>query len=179
MKLVTSNPNKLREFRQMGLDLDIQPGMDLREVQGNINEVILHKAKDAGAGLVVEDTVLLVSGQEVVDIRWRIQEFADQEGMEATWVVSLGYNDGHTVRVYRGNIYGTLVSRIPREGSFGFNPYFIPVGSELTLDQLDVLGRKNEFSARSLAARDLLMDRHILRVQLDDIPVWTGEYQNS
>lgn len=179
MRLVTSNPNKLREFKELGLDLDIAPGIDLKEVQGNINEVILHKAKDAGPGLVVEDTVLLVNGEEVVDIRWRVQEMAQQEGAEAAWVVSLGHNDGEFIRVYRGTIRGTLVNRVPREGSFGFNPYFIPQGSELTLDELDVLGRKKHFSARAAAATDLMVNHHILKVALSDLPQWTGDYQNS
>jgi inosine/xanthosine triphosphate pyrophosphatase family protein len=179
MKLVTSNPNKLREFRELGLDLDIAPGLDLREVQGTIDEVIIHKAKEAGAGLVVEDTVLMVNGEEIVDIRWRIREFAQQEGTQAQWVVSLGYNDGETIRVYRGVIHGHLVNRVPREGSFGFNPYFIPQSSQLTLDELDVLGRKRDYSARSIAATELMAGRPVIQVALADVTEWTGPYQNS
>lgn len=178
MKLVTSNPNKLAEFKGFGLDLEAFDGADLREVQGTIDEVILHKAKDAGAGLVVEDTILEINGEEVVDIRWRIAQLSDKVGTPANWIVSLGYNTGTHIRVYRGVIPGILISGVASVNSFGFDPFFVPAGQDRTLEVLAQLGLKGNYSARKRAVEAMLTDKPVLVMALSDIADWGGAYQH-
>lgn len=178
MKLVTSNPNKLAEFAGFGLNIQAHSGLDLREVQGSIDEVILHKAKDAGSGLVVEDTILEIDGEEVVDIRWRISQLSDHVGTPANWIVSLGHNTGTHIRVYRGVIPGILISNVASVNSFGFDPFFVPTGQDRTLEVLASMGLKDAHSARKRAVEALIADKPILVVALSDIAVWTGAYQH-
>jgi hypothetical protein len=48
MKLVTSNENKLKEFKRFGLiNLEIEKGVDLKEVNAIDTTVVLYKAVDA------------------------------------------------------------------------------------------------------------------------------------
>lgn len=70
MLLVSSNPTKLDEYARLGLDLQLQLGEDLPEVHGTAEEVALHKAKMAGCGCVVEDTIVVVDNTPWVDIKW-------------------------------------------------------------------------------------------------------------
>lgn len=176
MILVTSNEDKLREFRTMGLAIGIERGIDLREVAGTMDEVILYKALDAGAGRVVEDTVLQVDGEEIVDIRWKIGQLSSRGSAPAAWTVSLGHNDGTCIRVYRGVTQGTIrADEAPPDGAFGFDPYFVPDGTFCSLHELGE--RKRDFSARLAAIRCLRADRPILVREISHIPPWNGTYQ--
>jgi len=182
MKIVTSNTNKLREFQRFGLNYEMAPGLDLLEVKGTMDEVIVYKALDAGAGLIVEDTILEIDGQEVVDIRWKIDELKtlnQPEGIPARWIVSLGYNDGDTIQVYRGIVEGFLINpvEIP-EDAFGFDPYFVPAGQQFTLAELELEGSKDDYSARKLAVVNMINQNATLEVPVIDLKPWTGDYQH-
>ena len=61
LKIVTSNPKKLKEYNDFGLDITAEVGKDLPEVDGSIDDVIIYKSLDAGINKIVEDTVLWVS----------------------------------------------------------------------------------------------------------------------
>ncbi len=93
MFLVSSNPRKLKELARYGLELELRSGADLPEVDGTPLEVAIHKAKLAGPGAVVEDTVVIVAGQPWVDIRWNTQALQEHEGAPVTWQVTLAHND--------------------------------------------------------------------------------------
>lgn len=173
--IVTSNPKKLKEYNDFGLDVKAKQGKDLPEVDSDIDDVIVYKSLDAGVGTIVEDTVLVVDGVEVVDIRWRIKEM--NENAPATWIVSLGVNDGQKIKVYRGFINGMLVKKDDITG-FGFDEYFVPFGTDLTLGELDRLGKKPEYSARKLAVENLLEDNLCFDADIDKIDTWKGDYQH-
>lgn len=180
-KLVTSNEKKLREYQQFGLNLQIEKGRDLPEIQSEDPVlVVLHKAKDAGPMHVVEDTSLDVEGFNVgVNVRWLMSEIPKLSGKRATWTVLLGKNDGTSVHVYSGTITGNLVAN--EQGGFGFDPYFVPDGSTITLSELEARGGKDDFrfSARKKAAHNLLEDRAIFRQALEDVGEWSGPYQSG
>jgi inosine/xanthosine triphosphate pyrophosphatase family protein len=187
MYLVSSNDKKLAEFRRLGLDIQIKKGLDLKEVQGTPDQVILYKALDAGKDMVVEDTILVIDGEEVVDIRWKLDQI--KTAKDAQWVVSLGYNDGEYIHVYRGVIEGRLLSRrmvgilrflriLPNGDNFGFDPFFVPDGTFRTLDSLNKIGMKDQYSARRLAVCSLLDSHPIFSQKIIDIPDWTGKYQH-
>lgn len=182
MFLVSSNAKKLAEIKRYGLNLELRPGLDLPEIEGTPDEVITHKAIAAGVGAVVEDTILTIQGVPVIDIRWRLEELSDLTGVPAQWIVSLGHNDGESVHLYRGTVDGLLACpnalRV-REGSFGFDPYFIPEGQTQSLDDFEVMGQKDRFSARRLAVDQLLNHMPVASFSLRDIPAWTGAYQGA
>jgi len=174
----SSSKDKVREYKTLlGKNITIiDDGKDLPEVNGTMDEVIVHKSIDAGKGMLVEDTILIIDGIEVVTIRWN-QEDKMKNAKTAQWVVSLAYNDGEKIFVYRGIINGTIVS--PVGTGFGFDPYFLPENSELTLAQLDQRGKKEAYSARKLAVIKLQDKKPVIVSAIADIPTWIGDYQKD
>ena len=180
-RLVSSNANKLAEYRALGLPLELAPGVDLPEVDGSPEQVVLHKSKAAGPGTVIEDTVLWIGGAPVVDVRWRLEELAALEGARVTFVVNLALNDGAHVMVWSGRVDGHLRSpeSMPAD-AFGFDPFLIPDGAGgLSLHDLVLCGRKELFSARARAAYALLHEDAELMTALADIVEWTGGWQGN
>jgi inosine/xanthosine triphosphate pyrophosphatase family protein len=178
-RLITSNPNKIAEFKAMlGDKLIIVQGADLKEVKGTMDEVIIHKAIDAGRGFIVEDTILEVDGQEIVDIKYHIENFKEKS-VDAKWIVSLGYNNGKEVFIYRGFTDGKIVpiKNLPSD-SFGFDSYFVPRNSSLSLYELAKFGIKDDYSARKKALENFVSKKTEKRVKISEIQTWTKEYQS-
>jgi inosine/xanthosine triphosphate pyrophosphatase family protein len=172
--LLSSNQNKIAEFKRFGLGINIKTGKDLAEIQGTDLEVILHKSKDSGDFTIVEDTSLDIQNFDIgVNVRWLQNNLDKTIGNNAFWKVLLGANDGKQISVYQGMVQGKIVS--PKGEGFGFDSYFQPLGSKLTLAELEEIGKKDLFSARKKAVENLLADRSI---GVYDIPnTWTGDYQ--
>lgn len=178
-KLVSSNQDKLREYKRFGLNIQIEPGKDLKEVQGSDLEVIIHKAKDAGPQHIVEDTSLNISGAEVgVNIRWLMGNLQQLVDRKAEWVVMIGVNTGQDIEIYKGVVDGIIVNPDSYKG-FGFDPFFLPNGSKLTLSELDEIGGKDNFSARKDAVKHMLTNQTFHRVKLETVGKWDGEYQHD
>ena len=178
--LVSSNKNKIEEFKKHVPELIIKSGLDRKEVFGTMNEVIIHKSKDSGEGYLVEDTILLINGEEVVDIKWKIEEL--KEGDKASWIVSLGYNSGNYIYIVRGIIEGYITLKKEIKNGFGFDPYFIPINckEKLSLMELDQKGMKDKYSARKIALENFKkMKFDINPIKVSSIPNWTGKYQND
>lgn len=177
-KLVTSNTFKLNEYQRFGLELGIEKGKDLKEVDADEQTVILYKSLEAGAGHIVEDTSLMIEGADVgVNVRWLLDTISDHHGKKAVWNVWLGKNDGKYITLYKKSLHGIIVDAIAEPDAFGFDPYFQPEGSEHTLYQLEKQGNKDLFSPRKWAAESLLRDEYIIKKRISDIPEWTGSYQ--
>lgn len=184
--LVSSNQNKLKEFARFGLDMEMEAGRDLPEVQSDPLNVVIYKALAAGQDRVVEDTCLIVNGQAVVDIRWKLEELralsADQRPV-IEWVTLLGHNTGKEVKVYRGSVMCELSGRDTSEqlpsDVFGFDADIRPVGEQLSFYQLEKQGQKDLYSARKMAALAMLDGKSISVMKVDDIQPWIGEYQGD
>jgi XTP/dITP diphosphohydrolase len=71
------------------------------------------------------------------------------------------------VLCHSGRLDGTITERPVGSGGFGYDPVFIPAGSELTLAQLDP-SEKNKISHRSRALESLAADVQKVRVWLDN-----------
>lgn len=178
MIILTSNPEKIKEIKSIDPMLHIEAGPDLKEVQADKDTVIIHKALDAGIGFAVEDTILEIDGEEVVDIRFKMDFL--KEGMKAKWVVSFGYNNGTSIRVYRGEVDGIItIPEIFPEDAFAFDPYFIPNETNKTLYELLQEGKKHEYSPRAIAVKKLVEDDILFEKDISEITLWEGDYQND
>lgn len=178
LSLVSSNARKLEEYVRYGVpNLKVSTGIDLREVDGTPEEVILHKAIAAGDNKIVEDSILVVEGTAFVDARWRIGSVAEWFGKSAVWVVNLGVNANGRIVVFSGEIEGVFG---PAKGKgWDYDPFF-KVGEErLSLAELELLGRKDEFSARRRAVEKLLAGDAAFDVHIDNVPAWVGGYQHG
>jgi len=174
MILYSSNDFKIQEFKRiLGNAIEIKKGKDLEEVNGTALEVIKYKALEYGNGSIVEDSILLVNGKEVVDIKFNENSLID--GANATWLVSLGYNLNGEIFVYQGVIHGTI-KQTNKEG-YSFAPYFYPNGTELSLEELENKGMKENFSARKIALMNLKENNYLFRLKKKEIVEWEGEYQ--
>jgi inosine/xanthosine triphosphate pyrophosphatase family protein len=175
--LVTSNRNKLAEYRAFGLpDLTLAEGLDLPEVDGSPDDVILYKALAAGEGMIVEDTVLYIDGSPVVDIRWQLDSLVAVVGKTARWDVRLGILHEGVVQVFVASVDGKIVK--PRGEGFGFDPFFEVSTTQMTLAELAAAGCKADHSARKFAVDNLLMDAPVIRLKQSDIPEWSGGFQH-
>lgn len=180
MKLVSSNKFKLKEFKRFGLDIDIQEGLDLKEVLGTSKEVVIYKAIEAGENLLVEDTILEVDGVEIVDIRKKINQISQFKGKEAIWRVSLACLVNGEVLYSTASVKGEIKEpQTDPEKAFGFDPYFYPKHDmNLSLHSLELSGLKDSFSARKMAIGNFLNQKeNFEKISINSIPKWTGEYQ--
>jgi inosine/xanthosine triphosphate pyrophosphatase family protein len=184
LKLVSSNEDKLREFRSFGLTgLSIEKGLDLREVDAEPVAVALYKALEAGEGHIVEDTSLAVLNARVgALIRFQIQNLSKYVGRQAVFEVFLAVNQDGQIKIYSGVQSGMIVPPNPATSTeedlvFGFDNMFMPNDANKTLHLLAKEGRKSEFSARRMAVDALLRDEPIVTLAISDIKPWEGDYQ--
>jgi inosine/xanthosine triphosphate pyrophosphatase family protein len=187
IKLTTSNVKKIEEFKRFGLSFDIAEGLDLKEVDSSIDDVILYKAIDAGDNLLVEDTVLVVNGEEVVDIRWKIDELKTQDNPDIKWITSLAIKDNGFIYIYRGEIKCALVNNasdvVVPEDAFGFDPYLRPILNNVVVDktfyELNKEGLKDNYSPRKMAVNQLNNGLFLAKIKSDSVQKWTGNYQHD
>lgn len=180
LKLVTSNLNKLKEFQRMSTtEFSIEKGLDLREVDADERTVAIYKAIEAGDGTVVEDTVLIVEGVPVVDIRYRLAMLNDLEDIvPAIWRTTLAVNQHGKVTIYEGQVVGELVPGAVPEDAFGFDANFVPAGLKQSLYDLEKAGEKDLFSARFLALKKIELGEPAFEIEIDKVKPWTGAYQS-
>lgn len=175
-KLNTSNQGKLKEFREIfknyGAKLSATT-IDLKEVDADDVTVVIHKASQLDEHVIVDDTSLNVEGADLgVNIKWLIQHLDELVGKKACWSVLLAYREGDQVFIYQGEVLGTIVK--PRGASgFGFDPYFQPDGSKLTLAEY----KPSNLNARALAV-DALMNDLTFTIE-PVIKEWKGPWQKQ
>lgn len=154
LKLNTSNRSKLGEFQRLfqlhGVKLEASE-IELKEIDADPLNVIVHKASQLDQ-VLVEDTSLDVEGAKVgVHVKWLIDSLDQYLGQNAVWTVYLAWRINEEVFVYEGQVIGIIVS--PRGNSgFGFDPYFLPVGSKKTLSE----EKPDKLNARSLAVNQFV-----------------------
>jgi non-canonical purine NTP pyrophosphatase (RdgB/HAM1 family) len=171
--LVTGNPGKVAEARRLaGPGLDAVE-LDLPEIQSlDLLEVLRHKGEEAwrrlGRPLVVEEAGLdlpALGGFPGPLVKWML-EAAGAEGLARTALAlgdpralaraALYYRDSGRTLIAEGTAAGTLV--LPARGGhgFGWDPVFVPEGSDRTFGELsdaekDLLGHRGRAWRRLLA----------------------------
>lgn len=178
--LLTSNEDKLREFQaHLGDTLKMSKGKDIKEIDAESELVALYKSLEAGANTIVEDTVLIINGKEVVDIRYKLDSLQEIQSIPSTlWQVMLAFNDGEHIHLFRGVTVGILkaVESVP-DDAFGFDANFFPVGAEKSLYELDKADLKKNFSARNKALDNMANWVCYQSIKINEIAPWQGDYQ--
>lgn len=181
MLIVTGNKDKQREIREiLGGRIEFSfADIDLEEIQGTPEEIVVHKAREAckktGRPVLVEDFSLEIDalggfpGPYIKSVLLRnslpkIIESLRHLPRAPTATVSCvyGYYEGDTSNregslelksgplLFHGVARGVLVpSRADQSGGFGVDPYFIQEGCAVATSELGAM--KNEISARSIA----------------------------
>lgn len=174
LMLNTSNPGKFEEFKRLFAKHDrtlTATHEDLPEIDADPVTVVAHKASSVPENVIVEDTSLDVEGAEVgINIRWLLDHLQEYAGKKATWTVLLAMHRGDMVVVYKGEVHGTIVQS-KGKGGFGFDPYFLPDGSDQTLAQF----KPDSVNARAKAVEALVENR--IYKQVPAIKEWHGKWQ--
>lgn len=180
-KLVTSNENKLNEFKRFGLkNLQIEKGIDLREIDASPKLVAIYKAKDAGKGKIIEDTSLFVDEENIgTNVRWLMENLGSSIGKRATWQVILGINDGDTISIFQSSIHGTMTKATEGVKGFGFDLMFVPDGAHKSLGELEQMGLKDLCSARRMAVEKMIKGEPDYVLDIKNLQPWVGSYQNE
>jgi XTP/dITP diphosphohydrolase len=170
---VTTNEHKRREVeRILGVELE-RAAPDVPEVQTlDFAEVATHKARlayDALGGpprpILVEDSGLVIgawNGLPGALTKWFLSSVGYQgllrmlceedRGARAVCAVAVADGEGE-VRVFHGEVRGEISPEPRGEGGFGWDPIFVPEGSELTYAQMG--DAKNDDSHRARAFRQV------------------------
>lgn len=166
---ITGNAKKLEEVVQiLGKDFPrtvISKKIDLLELQGEINEVSILKAKEAHkhvqGPVIVEDTALCFRAFKDLPgpyIKWFLEKLGPEglykmlhgfEDKSAQAVCTFAFHpggDNDEVILFQGRTDGEIVSpRGPRD--FGWDPCFQPAGYEVTYAEMPK-EEKNKISHR-------------------------------
>lgn len=150
---VTGNAGKAHYFSQLvGLEVEHHDA-DVDEIQSlNLKEIAAHKAKMAYDQLkkpvIVEDTSLIIKSLGKLPgpfIKWfevelglegicRLADIEKDRSAEASNVHV--YYDGNQFKYFAGQQAGSISEHPMGAGGFGFNPIFIPSGSQKTMAEM-------------------------------------------
>lgn len=174
--LNTSNQGKLAEFQRLfalhGSAIEASYH-DLAEIDADPIQVVAHKASQLDENVIVEDTSLDIEGASVgVNIRWLLDHLSEHVGRKAEWTVYLAFRRDNEVHIYQGKLTGTIVHSRGEKG-FGFDPVFLPDGTEKTLAE----SKPDIFNARAQAVENLIKGN--LYKKHPAIKNWNGPWQRT
>lgn len=171
MRTVTfasTNQNKYREVQSIlslhGIAADFAQ-INLVEVQSDsLEEIAREKAKSAfaqvGRPVIVEDDGLFIDALKGFQGQYPsfVNKTIGNEGILRLLVGSvtrtahfrslIAFYDGNSLSISEGKVDGRISDRIT-EGGWGYDPIFIPAGTDQTFAQLKE--KKNEYSHRGKA----------------------------
>jgi len=163
---VTSNEGKMKEA-EMILDIPIKLfKADLEEIQSlDLEEIVREKAKRAfelvGKPLFVDDVGVYIEAWngfpgpfvkylvEAVGTGGIARMVKDETNRKAIVRAAIGFHDGEKITTFIGEVKGTLAERPRGDRGWGWDPMFIPVGSEKTYAELTP-EEKNSVSHRRI-----------------------------
>jgi XTP/dITP diphosphohydrolase len=170
---VTTNEHKRREAQEiLGVELAALGSHDIPEIQAiDVAEVAADKAQRAHDALgapphpvLVEDSGLVVAawnGLPGALTKWFVSSVGNEgilrmlsgQDRSARAVCAVAVADMHgSVRVFTGEVAGTLAPEPRGAGGFGWDPIFIPEGSSLTYAQMGEAKNEDSHRARALRA---------------------------
>jgi XTP/dITP diphosphohydrolase len=172
VSFITSNPNKYGEIKSFFNERGLEVGWikeSLLEIQASsLEEVAINSLRDhEEANVFVEDAGIFVeslSGFPGVYSRYVYDTIGNQgilklmDGVEDrragfAAVIGLKEEEGD-VKIFKGEVKGYLSPFPKGDGGFGYDPIFIPEGSEKTFGEDETL--KSQISHRKRAAEKLI-----------------------
>jgi XTP/dITP diphosphohydrolase len=175
---VTSNPDKAREAAEiLGVEL-VNVALDLPELQElDVAKVAANKAATAREALGFPDSPILVEDSGLVVEAWNglpgaltkwflrsvgnegvlkmLSAYGDRSA-RAVCAVAVAAADG-SVRVFVGEVGGSVAHQARGSGGFGWDPIFVPEGPAETYAELGTRKHEDSHRARALrAAREAL-----------------------
>ena len=165
----TSNKGKRSEFLGFfGDDVKFLEH-DLEEPSSDMVTIVRYKASQF-EGVVIDDTSLEIEGVDVgVNIRWFVDRLDECLGKKAVFTCLVGLNKEGKVHIYKGVCEGTIVE--PRGESYGFNKYFLPVGSDKTFAQ----EKPDSINPRKIAVDNMIRGNAWKVCEV--LKTWDGEFQ--
>ena len=167
---VTGNKHKHREVQEVLTNYDVvMQDIDLPEIQGTDDEIIMHKAEYATkivkGPFIVEDSSLeydALNGMPGPYVKWflksigndglvKILDGYDDKGANA--ICNIAYYDGTNIHLFKGVTHGSIV---PSAGTskFGWDNIFKPDGFKQTYGEIPP-EFKNSISHRRKALDEL------------------------
>lgn len=150
---VTSNASKAQQVKKhLGIDVDYLD-IEVAEIQSlDVNEVIEHKLREAyqvvDGPVMVDDTGFTVHamGEFPGPLMKYFANSVKNSGVckivslyedkSATGFVSIGYYDGKTVKIVRGEVHGIVSDKPKGKNGFGWDPILIPDGYSQTRGEM-------------------------------------------
>ncbi|MGB9716927.1 MAG: XTP/dITP diphosphatase [Thermoproteota archaeon] len=185
MKLVfiTGNPGKFLEARRLleeyGIILE-QADVEVTEPQTDSLEEVAEKcAEEAlekiGESFLIEDSGLFVNSlngfpgvyssyvYRKIGCEGILKLLTGSADRSAYFMTALAYGEpGKGVKIFTGRVDGTIATEPRGKSGFGYDPLFIPLGSNLTFAEMST-EEKNRFSHRARALRSFaswFLSRH-------------------
>jgi len=170
---VTGNRGKFLEaqslLREYGIIVE-QADLDIVEPQADTLEEIVEKCarealKMVDRGFIIEDSGLFVNALNgfpgvyssyvymKIGCEGILKLLAGSVDRSAYFMTALAYGEPRgEIRLFTGRVDGTIATETRGEGGFGYDPLFIPFGSNLTFAEMSI-EEKNKFSHRARALR--------------------------
>lgn len=170
---VTTNEHKRREAQEvLGVELETA-SPDVPEIQAlDVAEVAIRKAGSAYEALgsppfpvLVEDSGLVIgawNGLPGALTKWFVSSVGNDgilgmlsgaEDRSATAVCAVAVaGESGSVRVFVGEVAGSIATEPRGEGGFGWDPIFVPEGGELTYAEMGEAKNRDSHRARAFRA---------------------------
>ena len=173
MKLafVTGNEGKIKEAQEiLGIPIEIVKA-ELDEIQSlDIELIAKRKAQDAFAKLqkplLVDDAGLFIEAWngfpgamvKFIDVaggnELLLKMLVAESNRRAYFKSCVGFHDGKTISVFSGEAHGSIATTQRGNNGWGYDPIFIPEGSEQTFAEMTT-EEKNKISHRRKALTKL------------------------
>jgi len=178
--LVTSNPAKVQEFKEiMHIDVEIAD-IDLAEIQEmDVEKIALHKLNEAynkvKKPVLVDDVSFEVDAWDGFPgplIKWILKTggpelllrmLRHEKNRKARVGLVIGFHDGKKPYLFLGKAKGTIAKSVKGKDGFGWDKVFIPDGHSITYAEMEP-EIKNAISHRGIA---LTKFKDFLKVNYD------------
>ncbi len=170
----TSNKHKLQEanhvLKDYGVELYMAPAPKLEIQSSRLEDIAVYAAVQAHLILqkpvIVEDAGLFIPAlkgfpgpyssyvYKTIGVEGLAKLMEGVSNRRAYFLSVVAYADENGVKVFTGRVDGVIAEKPRGSKGFGFDPLFIPYGSDKTFAEME-LEEKNRYSHRAKAFRKL------------------------
>ncbi|BBG24217.1 XTP/dITP diphosphatase [Sulfuracidifex tepidarius] len=170
IKLITGNEGKFKEMNEIaegkGVKLEWINCPKVEVQADTIEEISLHSAIDSflsfRSPLIVDDSGLFVDAlngfpgpytkfvRKTIGIEGMLRLLSNVKRREANFETVITFTDGKKTLTFHGDVEGKISEEAKGVRGFGFDPIFIPNGSDKTFAEMEI-SEKNKYSHRARA----------------------------